>query len=95
MVPSNRQHVRDQKRVLGPGPWRELNSWMDLPARRLGPKHRRLRHIDTDPQSMLVATLLFGEKAPQAMLIHTVRDRFQTEWDQILNRLLRDLLKPK
>ena len=94
-MPSNRQHVRDQKRVLGPGPWRELNLWMDWPAHRLGPKHRRMRHVDADPGSMLLAALLFGEKAPEAMFIHTMRDRLQTQWDQILNKLLRDLLKPR
>lgn len=66
---------------------------MDAPARRMGPKHRRLRHVDTDPASLLQAMLLFGPEAPAAMVIHTVRDRMQSEFEQILRKLVINLFK--
>jgi hypothetical protein len=82
--------------MLGPGPWVPLNKWMDQPARSLGTKHRKLRHADTDPASMFLAALLFGDsRVPQAMVIHTVRDRMQSEWNRAINKLMKQMFTPK
>jgi len=68
---------------------------MDRPARVLGSKHRRERHPDVDPGSMILAGLIFGERETperifEAMIIHTIRDRIQTEWDRTLNKWFKE-----
>ena len=91
----NARHVRDQKQLLGSGPWAPLKFWMDYPVRRLGPRHRRVRHADTDPGSMFLAALLFGPTALAGMIVHTLRDRMQSELQRTLNKFINELFKTK